>query len=135
MYSAGKFFRSRCVPTRTAFLVCVIAFALITPGCKKDPAIAALESDANGYVCLKCDVKYYTPRTVFLGPKCSKCGNESVIDVIGYYCEKDKHLTIRPRRHDPQPVVCDICKGPVKDGMRDPHKSDLIAWGATEPPK
>jgi len=92
----------------------------------------AVESDANGYICLKCGAKLYTERSVFLGPQCPKCGAESLMDVTGYYCEKDKYLTIRPRRKDPQPIVCDKCKAPLANAMRSPREKDLKEWGATK---
>ena len=108
-------------------------FALAA-GCKKDSAFDAMESDANGYICLKCGAKYLTGRTVFLGPRCPKCAAESLVTVVGYECPKDKHLTIRAQRGDSTPVVCDICKAPVKSGMRDPREADLKAWGAVPVP-
>src|SRR5207237_1326127 len=76
--------------------------ALAFAGCKKDIANEAIETDANGYLCLKCGAKLYTERSVFIGPKCPKCGEDRLMPVVGYYCEKDKHLTIRAGRGDRQ---------------------------------
>jgi len=98
--------------------------------CKKDAAFEAVDSDANGYVCLKCGAKLYTDRSVFIGPKCPKCSEDTLIEVVGYYCEKDKHLTIRARRGDRYGAVCEQCQAPLANAMRSPREKDLKAWGA-----
>jgi transposase-like protein len=108
--------------------------SLALTGCKKEAALDAMESDANGYVCLKCGAKYYTGRTVFIGPKCPKCKEDLLVDVVGYYCEKDHQLTIRPRRGDRVGPVCEVCQAPLVNAMRSPRQKDLIAWGAAEAP-
>jgi transcription initiation factor IIE alpha subunit len=107
-----------------------MAFALA--GCKKDVAVDAMETDANGYLCLKCGVKLYTDRSVFIGPKCPKCGEDTLSEVVGYYCEKDKHLNIRPRRGDHRGAVCDLCQSVLVNAMRSPREKDLKAWGAAK---
>ncbi len=94
--------------------------------------MAAIETDANGYICLVCGAKVYTDRKVFIGPQCPKCPSQSLVGVVGYYCEKDKYLTVRPRNGDKEPVVCDKCKTPLSGNMRMPHETDLKAWGATK---
>lgn len=108
------------------------ALVCLATACHKDVAQDAVNTDANGYLCLKCGVKLYTARAVFIGPQCPKCGQESLMDVVGYACEKDQHLTIRPRRGDTQPLVCEKCQGPLVNGMRSPREKDLKAWGATK---
>lgn len=115
-----------------ALLLGLALLTLVLTGCKKDPSTEAIESDANGYVCLKCGVKLYTDRSVFIGPKCPKCSEDSLMDVVGYYCEKDKHLTIRPRRGDHQGPICEQCQAPLVNAMRSPREKDLKAWGATK---
>ncbi len=112
--------------------VCVLAAVLATTGCKKDTALQAMDSDANGYVCLKCGVKLYTDRSVFIGPKCPKCQEDSLMDVVGYYCAKCQHLTLRARRGDRQGAVCEQCQQPLANAMRSPREKDLKAWGATK---
>jgi len=113
-------------------LLCFAAPILLLLGCKKDVAADASDSDANGYLCLKCDAKFYTDRSVFIGPKCPKCQEDTLVEVVGYYCEKDKHLTVRPRSGDRAgSLVCDQCKAPVS-AMRLPREDDLKAWGATK---
>jgi len=108
------------------------ALALLATACKRDAALEAMDSDANGYLCLKCGAKLYTERSVFIGPRCPKCQQESLMDVTGYYCPKDHHLTVRPRRGDTQPVVCEQCQQPLVNAMRAPREKDLKAWGATK---
>jgi transcription initiation factor IIE alpha subunit len=113
----------------------LLLLAVVTPltGCKKDQAFEAVETDANGYLCLKCGAKLYTDRTVFIGPKCPKCGDESSLaETTGYYCEKDHHLTIRARRGDRHGAVCEQCQAPLVNAMREPREKDLKAWGATK---
>jgi DNA-directed RNA polymerase subunit RPC12/RpoP len=112
------------------FYCCLGVFALM--GCKKDVAVDAIETDANGYVCLKCGVKLYTDRSVFIGPKCPKCGEDTLTEVVGYYCDKDKHLTIRARRGDRQGAACEQCQAGLANMMRSPREKDLKAWGATK---
>ncbi len=128
---------AQCFPTgpmsRWAGLALwVTALALMTTACKKDAAMDAMDSDANGYMCLKCGVKLYTARKVFIGPQCPKCQQEALMGVVGYECPKDHHLTIRPRRNDPQPLACEQCQGPLVNVMRSPREKDLKAWGAAK---
>ena len=105
---------------------------LIITGCKPSVAEDASDSDANGYYCLECSAKLYTDRTNFIGPKCPKCQKDSLMEVVGYVCEKDQHLTVRPRVGDRAgSPVCDKCRAPVS-AMRLPLEKDLKAWGATK---
>ena len=113
-------------------VVCLVAAVLAVTACKKDTALQAIDSDANGYVCLKCGVKLYTDRSVFIGPKCPKCQEDSLMDVTGYYCEKCQHLTVRARRGDRQGAVCEQCQRSLANAMRSPREKDLKAWGATK---
>jgi DNA-directed RNA polymerase subunit RPC12/RpoP len=114
------------------FLLCLVTLALAASACKKDVALDAIETDANGYLCLKCGVKLYTDRSVFIGPKCPKCGEDTLMTVVGYYCDKDKHLTIRAQRGDPHGPVCEQCQAPLANAMRSPREKDLKSWGATK---
>jgi transcription initiation factor IIE alpha subunit len=119
-------------PGAGILLLWLAALALAATACKKDVAYDAIESDANGYLCLKCGTKLYTDRSVFIGPKCPKCGEDTLIEAIGYYCEKDHHLTIRARRGDPQGAVCEQCGARLVNAMQSPREKDLKAWGATK---
>jgi DNA-directed RNA polymerase subunit RPC12/RpoP len=108
------------------------ALALLATACKRDTSMEAMDSDANGYLCLKCGAKLYTARSVFIGPQCPKCQQETLMPVTGYVCPKCHHLTIRPKRGDTQPLVCEQCQGPLVNAMRSPREKDLLAWGATK---
>lgn len=133
------------MPTRNLKLLSIpltrrsaLALALTTAvgaaltACKKDVAQEASDSDANGYLCLDCGARLYTDRSVFIGPKCPKCQKDLLVEVVGYWCEKDQHLTIRSRAGDRLgSPVCDQCKAPV-NAMRLPREKDLIAWGAAK---
>lgn len=90
----------------------------------------AADSDANGYLCLKCGAKLYTDRTVFIGPQCPKCGEDTLREVVGYLCEKDRHLTIRASRSSG--ANCELCKTSLKNAMFMPKEKDLKSWGAVK---
>ena len=128
----ARFFPTALQPGRVALALSLGVLALMATACKKDVALDAMKSDANGYLCLKCGVKLYTDRSVFIGPQCPKCRQESLMDMVGYACEKDQHLTLRPRRGDSQPIVCEQCQRPLVNAMRSPREKDLKAWGATK---
>lgn len=132
VFTSPRSIRAGLKPGVWLLVACLAAVLLGATACKKDAALEAMESDANGYVCLKCGVKLYTDRSVFIGPKCPKCQEDSLMDVVGYYCEKCKHLTIRPRRGDRQGAVCEQCGQPLANAMRSPREKDLKAWGATK---
>lgn len=123
--ASGPGFGWRIVAMWAALFLCLTA-------CKKDPALAALDTDANGYLCLKCGAKYYTERTVFLGPKCPTCNETTLTQTTGYYCQKDQHLTIRAREGDRQGALCEKCQAPLVNAMKEPHEKDYKAWGATK---
>ncbi len=127
-----RFFRTGLKPRWAGAALGLAALAFMATACKKDVAMEAMDSDANGYLCLKCGVKLYTARSVFIGPQCPKCQQETLMNVVGYDCPKDHHLTIRPRRGDTQPLACEQCRGPLVNAMRSPRENDLKAWGATK---
>ena len=132
LFANPRSFRAELKPGGGLLVVCVAVLLLGATACKKDAALEAMESDANGYLCLKCGVKLYTERSVFIGPKCPKCQEDSLMDVVGYYCAKDQHLTIRPRRGDRKGAVCEQCQQPLANAMRSPREKDLKAWGAAK---
>jgi DNA-directed RNA polymerase subunit RPC12/RpoP len=112
-------------------LLCVLLLASVT-ACKKDVSLAAIDTDANGYICLKCGAKFYTERTVFLGASCPQCKQEGLIQAVGFYCEKDHYLTIRAGQGDRQGAVCEKCQAFLINAMKAPLEKDLKAWGATK---
>jgi transcription initiation factor IIE alpha subunit len=116
------------------FFLCVAALSLGLTACKEDTASQAIETDANGYLCLKCGAKLYTDRSVFIGPKCPQCKEDKLMQAVGYYCEKDQHLTIRASQGDRQGAVCERCQTPLVNAMRSPREKELKAWGATKVP-
>lgn len=119
---------------RFAFAVAA-ALAIFCSGltsCKKDAASDALDTDANGYMCFNCGAKIYTDRKVFLGPKCPQCNQDKLVETVGYYCEKDQHLTIRAREGDRVGAVCEKCQAHLMNAMKEPHEKDYKAWGATK---
>jgi len=110
----------------------MVAALVATAGCEKDAAREASDSDANGYLCAKCGAKLYTDRSVFLASKCPKCRQEGLVEVVGYFCAKDNHLTLMGRGEDRRgATACEKCGTPL-GGMRLPREKDLQAWGATK---
>lgn len=118
---------------RLAFAAAVFALvALAGPGCKQDAANEASDSDANGYLCAKCGVKLYTDRSVFIGPRCPKCGEDTLVEVVGYRCARDQFVTMRSARGDSRGVVCEKCQASLANAMFLPRATELQAWGATK---
>jgi len=109
------------------FWLAVLATSLTA--CNKDPGLAAIETDANGYLCLKCGAKFYTERTVFMGSKCPQCNENTLRQTVGYYCEKDQHLTIRAGEGDRQGPVCEKCQAHLANAMKSRAKR-IIKPGA-----
>jgi len=112
------------------FYLAVLVFSLTA--CKKDSGMAAIETDANGYLCLKCGAKFYTERTVFMGSKCPQCNQDTLTQTVGYYCDKDQHLTIRAAEGDRQGPICEKCQAHLVNAMQSPREKDYKAWGATK---
>lgn len=106
---------------------------LLLGGCSRGPDMSAIETDAHGYNCQKCGGKFYTEEKFFLEGKCPKCGEESLADVTGYWCEKDKHMTIRTRLvSSAASIICEKCGTPLRGKMVSPKEKDLLAWGAVK---
>lgn len=105
---------------------------MLLGGCSKDQGMEAIETDANGYYCRSCQAKMFTERRVFL-EDCPKCRENALVNVVGYWCETDKYLTIRPQVASPQGAsICEKCRAPLRNAMVSPREKDLLAWGATE---
>jgi transcription initiation factor IIE alpha subunit len=117
---------------RLIVAVCLAVLSCGLTSCKKDAALDALDTDANGYICSKCGAKLYTDRKVFIGPKCPQCNQDTLMQAVGYYCEKDQHLTIRAREGDRQGAVCEKCQAHLVNAMKEPSEKDYKAWGATK---
>ena len=118
---------------RQLLILGLTAVTLGLTGCGKDAALAAIETDAYGFQCTKCQAKFYTDRKSPLGSKCPKCQQDSIEDAIGYWCEKDQHMTIRLRVSGPAgEAVCEHCGAALKNAMISPKQKDLVAWGAAK---
>lgn len=115
---------------RSSRAICAAASVLIflAPGCSKQAGDAAIRSDANGYICPKCNLKFYTDREVN-AEFCPKCKDVGIVEVVGYFCDKDSHTTLNVRTR--AMVVCEKCQGPAP-AIRLPHADELQAWGATK---
>jgi hypothetical protein len=126
------------LPTRSVavFLPALLRLALVgflIGGCSKQADMSAIETNAHGYLCQQCGAKFYTDRKVFLESKCPKCQQYTLVDVVGYMCQKDNHLTIRPRVSGPEgAAICEVCQMHLKDAMVSPREKDLFVWGATK---
>jgi hypothetical protein len=115
----------------TLTLVCLLALvcaASTLTGCKKSAIDQALDSDANGYVCLDCEAKFYTDREVFAS-HCPKCKKVNVEQVLGFVCETDKTVMVAARSRGAR--ACSKCGKPAS-GVTIPKEADLKAWGAVK---
>ena len=99
----------------------------ILAGCGKSAVDQALDADANGYLCLKCQTKFYTARRVF-PTHCPVCKKPNIEEVMGFVCEADKQMTLGPRSRGS--LACEKC-GKRTSALALPRKRDLKAWGAT----
>lgn len=123
---------------RMGFAALVAGCIMVASGCSKDPSAQSIETDAHGYLCLKCDGKFYTGAREFLESKCPKCQQDTLADVTGYWCDQDHHLSIRPRISGPAGAsTCDQCRQTLKNAMVSPRQEDLVTWGAVKaaPPR
>ncbi len=82
---------------RNVWPVLLASVSLVIGGCSKDAGMQAIETDAHGYFCRQCRGKFYTGARVFLESKCPKCQQETLVDVTGYWCEKDRHADDSPQ--------------------------------------
>lgn len=110
----------------TRFIAGALCCIALFSGCKKSAVDQALDSDANGYMCLDCEAKFYTDRDVFAS-YCPKCKKPNVEQVLGYVCEKDKAVAIGPRSRGAR--SCPKC-GVPSTAVSIPRENDLKAWGA-----
>ena len=105
-------------------LACVLLVLLA--GCGKDVD----DSDANGYLCRKCNLKFCTDREVF-AEHCPGCKGSDIPPVVAYVCDKDGHTTVTPRGPS---VVCEKCRAPLT-AIKLPRENELKAWGAARKTK
>jgi hypothetical protein len=100
-------------------------------GCGKGQVDQALESDARGYFCPKCQAKFYTRSDVF-ADVCSQCKSPEILDVVGVVCAADQHMTLLPRGRGA--IRCERCGKPA-NAMALPREKDLKNWGAIQKSK
>jgi hypothetical protein len=100
--------------------------SVVAVSCAKNPGESSLVADANGFVCPKCNAKFYTPAKVY-AEKCPQCQSTEVTTVVGFQCYKDKHVTLTPR--GPKSIACEKCQE-LATGMKMPQESELKTWGA-----
>jgi hypothetical protein len=105
----------------------LVAISLVLSGCGQSKIDHALDSDANGYLCLACKTKFYTEREVF-ADFCPQCRNANIQQVMGFVCAADQHTTIAPRGPF---LACEQC-GKATSALSIPRERDLKAWGAAK---
>jgi len=111
-----------------AALLCLVV-GVTGPGCRKGgTAQQASTSDANGYVCAKCQTKFYVPDDVF-ADKCPSCGAMEVVEVIGFVCDSCGNLNLAPK--GPEAVPCAKC-GARAGSKKLPRADELADWGAVK---
>ncbi|HPY32224.1 MAG TPA: hypothetical protein PLT00_16425 [Verrucomicrobiota bacterium] len=116
---------------RWLFLLSLLMAGWGGAGCGKSQVEAALDSDANGYLCLECQTKFYTDRAVFANV-CPACKKGNIQPVVGFVCPADQEITIAPRGQGFH--ACKKCGRPTS-ALMIPRESDLKAWGAPKKAK
>jgi len=109
-------------------LLTIFVLLGFSSACKKSAIDQALDSDANGYLCRGCNAKFYTDRTVFAN-SCPNCKSMNVVQVIGFVCPADGHVTVAPRSVGS--LACEKC-GKTTSGLGIPREADFKAWGAAK---
>jgi DNA-directed RNA polymerase subunit RPC12/RpoP len=105
----------------------VVFLMLFSAGCKGDAGVdAALDSDANGYLCLACNAKFYTDRTVF-PTQCPDCKKPNIQQAVMFICADDQQVNLGPK--SVRSVPCQKCGKPAT-GLGIPRQTELKAWGA-----
>lgn len=104
-------------------LVIISGFWILVSGCGAKSG----ETDANGYLCSRCDAKFVTSVAV-IAEFCPACQSPEIKPIIGFVCEKDKATVLAPS--DSSSVKCSQC-GATLAGIRLPQEKDFRAWGAT----
>jgi hypothetical protein len=111
---------------RNLLFTCALAFALL--GCSKEENRGELlDSDANGFLCRQCNLKFYTARSIY-ADICPACKSTDIVQVIGFFCDKDQHVTLTPKAKS---ATCEKCSNPVGQ-VRLPTAAQLTAWGAVK---
>jgi Zn finger protein HypA/HybF involved in hydrogenase expression len=101
---------------------------LAAVGCSKESQQGELlNSDANGFLCRQCNAKFFTSRSVY-ADHCPSCKSADVALVIGFYCDKDQHVTLTPKAKS---VLCEKCNQ-LLGQVRLPTSAQLVAWGAVK---
>ena len=114
-------------PFRSLTTLTVI-LTLLLCACGRRDVDQALDSDANGYVCLDCGAKFYTDREVF-ATFCPQCRKPSIEQVLGFVCAADQHVTIGARGRGAR--GCEKC-GKAVSAVSIPTESQLKTWGASK---
>ena len=92
-------------------LLLPLLVAILIPACTKDPAESAITSPVNGFYCEKCGNKLMTDARDF-PTACPKCKSPSITEAIGFFCPKDKTVTVVPR--GPKSIFCQKCSNSVE---------------------
>jgi DNA-directed RNA polymerase subunit RPC12/RpoP len=116
--------------TLLAGMIALVVMSLIS-GCEQRAVENALKTDANGYLCRSCKAKFYTDREVFAN-NCPSCKSAQLIQVVGFVCPADGHVTIGPRNTGS--LACEKC-GKATSGLSIPRETDFQAWGAPKKTK
>jgi hypothetical protein len=108
----------------TAACALLLAFsAIFLVGCGGKNK--AEDSTVNGYICGSCKAKFFTARDVF-AEHCPACKQPNIPQVIGFICEKDKHITLA---WNVKFVSFELCQA-LSSTLWLPREKDLLAWGA-----
>src|ERR1044071_7637844 len=95
-------------------------------GCGKSPVDQALVSDARGYLCARCKLRFYTDYSV-IADVCPQCKSSDIREVAAFVCSTDRHATLAPRGRGA--VLCEKCGKPASS-LSLPRETELKAWNA-----
>ena len=100
----------------------------LVAGCGRNEVDQALNPDANGYSCRKCQAKFYTEREVF-ATRCPECKESAPQLVMAFVCAHDQQVTLATRGKGS--VMCTKCGKPAANPSI-PREADFKAWGAVK---
>jgi len=122
--------KARALPDHPAgaagLFASVVLLACLAIGCGDRAVRRALESDARGYLCGACTNRFQTPQAV-IADVCPRCQSNDLLEVLGYTCSRDGHVTLGPRLKGA--ILCEQCGQPVST-IKLPTQAELTAWGA-----
>lgn len=115
--------------SRLLGLATLFSSVLFLASCGKKAANTAA-SEPSGYVCSRCNLKFYTGSEV-LAEYCPACKEPDIRPIVAFICEHDGYCTLTPKA---KVIACEKCRN-MTVNRRAPRETELQAWGATKKSK